>query len=591
MFKNIFQSLSDKQIHIVVLAGIVLLFILALLPQSFIWIFIKIIFFLALISFVILQYQGITEDENPEDKQEQDFEELGNIRQDWLQIENDQDVEELFQKFLEDTISLVKKVLVSNTVILLFANFKKKEFTVRHRISDHQESVNPQNSIDIYKGLPSLVLRNRTPLIENHLPDGPEILPYYKPGENPSRSFIGIPVYYKDIIIGVLCADSSVEEAFSNDDLEIMKHFGQLISVQLFGSNKLYEYESENWLANILFDVSQQMNRVQSVEELWSYLLRKLPEVIPCDRISISRKQNEKQGQIIALQGGTGNLKPGRMFSLSEGIVGWVMRKNQTLLVDDFAAKENYVPRFGTNETPSKEYLSLLALPIAVDKKIIAVLCLESCRPRNFKEQHKRILQTICNQAANMYLITQTLDRLKSMNYRDPDTKLENLNAFKFVFPRELRKSTRMEYQMNLLFMKLYFQTKEDNQEIQVKTLNEFLSLVLPNLPESDYIFQLYPETFVVICSPSDEEGISKLAKKIMTKIMEKKIWADGQVFDFYVNLGIVPASYLNENIDSMVQLGDASIKLSRLKGPNKVIIYQEPEEDTDENLQDAFIN
>ncbi len=586
MFKDIFQSLSNKQNYLAILVGVVLLFVFALLPQSLTWIFIKVVFFLALISFIILQYQGIPDDENLEDELEQDFEELGNNRHDWLQIENDQDVEELFQQFLENTISLIKKVLVSNTVILLFANYKKKEFTVRHRISDSPNSINPQNAIDIYKGLPSLVLRNRTPLIENHLPGGPEILPYYKSGENPSRSFAAVPVYYKEVIIGVLCADSGVEEAYSNEDLEILKHFGQLITVQLFGSNKLYEYESENWLANILFDVSQQMNRVQSVDELWNYLLQKLPEIIHCDRISISRKLNEKQGQIIALQGGTGNLKPGRLFSLSEGIVGWVMRKNQTLLVDDFASKENYVPRFGANETPSRQYLSLLALPIAVDKKIIAVLCLESYRLRNFKEQHKRILQTICNQAANMYLTTQTLDRLKSMNYRDMDTKLENLNAFKFIFPKELKKSSRMDYQMNLLFMRLYFQLKEDDHEIHVKTLNEFLSLVLPNLPESDYIFRLYPETFVVLCAPSNEQGARSVADKIMNKIIEKKIWAEGQVFDFYVNLGIVPASFLIEDVNQIIQLGDASIKQSRLRGPNKVTVYQELQEDEAGRIQ-----
>ena len=84
--------------------------------------------------------------------------------------------------------------------------------------------------------------------------------------------------------------DSEVEEAYSNEDLDILRHFGNLITVQIFGSNKLYDYESENWLANVLFDVSQEMNQIQSVEELWGYLLRKLPDIIGCDRISISQK-------------------------------------------------------------------------------------------------------------------------------------------------------------------------------------------------------------------------------------------------------------------------------------------------------------
>ncbi len=96
---------------------------------------------------------------------------MGNIPQDWIKIANDQDVEELFQKFLDSSLQLVKRVLVSNTVILLFVNYSKKEFSVRHCISSNPDLMLPQNSFDIQKGLPSLVLRNRLALIENHLPE------------------------------------------------------------------------------------------------------------------------------------------------------------------------------------------------------------------------------------------------------------------------------------------------------------------------------------------------------------------------------------------------------------------------------------
>ncbi|MBN2365668.1 MAG: GAF domain-containing protein [Calditrichaeota bacterium] len=585
MFTDYFQRISEKNRYLIILVGTVLLFILALLPHSFGWIFFKVLFALALISFIILQYQTMLTEE-PGSEDELDLEETIQTRQDWLQIENDQDVEDLFQKFLESTLQLVKKVLVSNTVILLFANYNKKEFTIRYRVSDFPDVIIPQNNIDIYKGLPSLVLRNRNPLIENHLPDGPEILPYYKINENPSRSFAAVPIYFSDKIIGVLCADSGVEEAYSNDDLEILKHFGQLITIQLFGSNKLYEYESENWLANVLFDVSQQMNRIQSVHELWEYLVKKLPDIVPCDRISVSRKINEKQGQIVNIQGGTGNLKPAWLFSINEGIVGWVMRKNQTLLVDDFSQKENYVPRFGTSETPSREYLSLLALPLAADNKIIAVLCLESYRPRNFKEQHKRILQTICNQAATMYLTTQTLDSLKSMNYKDEETRIENMNAFRFILPKEIKRASRLGYPVNMIFIKLYYQAKENDPEIRVKTLQEFLSLVLPNLSDSDYIFRLLTDTFAVIRSSNNEQETLKVAEKIMNKLTEKKIWAEGQAIDFYVNMGILPKKFITDDVDSMIQLGDESIKNSRLLGPNKIAVYRQQTEDENRDIE-----
>jgi GAF domain-containing protein len=513
----------------------------------------------------------------------------GQIEQDWLKIENDQDVEDLFQKFLEDTLQLIKKVLVSNSVILLFANYEKQMFVVRHKITDYPDVFSPQNSFSIDKGLPSLVLRNRTPLIENHLPTGQEIIPYYLKDNNPSKSFAAVPIYYKDHIIGVLCTDSGVEEAFSNDDLSILKNFGNQIMLQLFGSNKLYEYESENWLVNILFEISQDLNQVQSVEALWKYLMQKIPEVIGCDRISISRKLNEKQGEILDIAGGTGNLKSGKIFAVNEGIVGWVIRKNQAILVEDFSQKENYVPRFSSNETPARDYFSLLALPIANNRNLIGVLCMESNRPRNFKEQHKRILQTICNQAANMYLTTHTLDQLKQINYRDLDTQLENINAFRFVFPKEFNRAHQLKYEISLLFVKCYFQLKEDDHDLSVRTLQEFLSLLLPQLNKSDYIFRLSPDTFGIVITSQGERKILEFGEKIIFKIRDKKIWADGEAFDFYAILGLVTSEFLSEDLDNILKLGEKTIKHARLKGPNQIMNYRNVLED--ENKADRQLD
>ena len=586
MIIDFIQSLPTRTKYLIIISWVVLLFLVSLFPQTILLTILKILIFFAVVSLLFLMYQRNWGEELDEEDDLLESEE--EIEQDWLKIENDQDVEDLFQKFIEDTLQLVKKVLVANSVVLLFANYQKKIFTIRHRITDFQEQFIGQNHFSLDKGLPSLVLKNRTPLIENHLPEGPEILPYYKKEENPSKSFAAVPIYYKDYIIGVLCADSGIEESFSNDDLTILNHFGNLIKLQLFGSNKLYEYESENWLANILFEISQELNRVQSVGELWNYLLKKVPDVINCERVSISKKISDKQGEIIDLAGGTGNLKSGRTFDLKEGIVGWVMRKNQPLLVEDFSHKENYVPRFSSNETPAQNYLSLLALPIANNQHIIGVLCMESYRPRNFKEQHKRIMQTICNQAANMYVTTHALDQLKRMNYKDLETQLENINAFRLIYPKEYNRAIRLKYELSILFIKCYFQTKEDDKDLHKNTIGEFLSLLLPQLNNSDYIFRLSSDVFALVISAKNEREIRELGDKILYKVKEKRIWADGEAFDFYINLGIVGSEFLSTEMDSVLKNGDKTIKQARLKGPNTLISYRnvlDEEQKTDKQL------
>ncbi len=577
MFENLLGTFTSKYGYLAILTGIVFLFILGFLPSSPVWIFIKVIFFFAFISFVYINFHNILEKRPPEEGGDA-FPEMEEENQDWLQIQNDQKVEETFEKFLDSTLQLVKRTLVSDTIVLLFANYSKKIFTIRHRVSDSGEHFINQNSFDILKGLPSLVLRNRTPLIENHLPEGNEILPYYKNGENPAKSFAAVPIYFQDLIIGVLCADSAVEEAYSNEDLDILNQFSRLITYQLIDSNKIYEFETENWVVNILFEISQEMNHLRTPDELWNYLIQKIPQVIQCDRISIAGKVDGEYGKIIRLEGGTGNLKKDKRFSLKDGIVGWVIRKNQSLLVEDFSTKENYVPRFSADESPAKQYFSLLSVPVANNSDVLGAICLESNQTKNFNDQQKRILQTIANQAATIFMTARTVSELKTYNFRDSQTQLANINAFKFIMPKEIQRATQLKQNLHLLFFKLYFQLKENDARLFSDTINEFLSLALPEISETDYIFHLFADTFAIATALEGNE-IKKRVERLLRKIQEKKLWSDGQAYDLYVSMGLLPHQFMTTEVDEVLSLGEAAIKQARLKGPNNFSIYSENEE------------
>lgn len=580
MLNSISRILASRYIYISILVGIVVLFIFGFLPSGTGWVIIKTIFFLALLSLAYLHFQSTQESEEDGDFEES-VPELQEGQQKWFRMETDQGVEAVFETFLQHNLHLIKKVLVSDSIVLLFANYSKKQLTIRYFVSDNESKFIQGKSFDILKGLPSLILRNRTPLIENHLPQGNEILPYYQSAENPSISFAGVPVYFNDLIIGVLCADTGVEGAYSNEDLDILKNFANLIAVQIANSNKLYEYETENWVVNLLLETSREMNEIVSVDALWHYLTGKIPGVVSCDRISISRKQNEQEAEIVAIEGGTGNLKPGMNLSLSEGIVGWVMRKNQSLLVEDFSSKENYVPRFAAKETPAKDLFSLLAVPMANKKEVIGVICVESYQPGNFKDQHKRILQTIANQATTVYLNARTVDNLKLLNFKNTQSNLENLNAFRFLLPKEIKRGKKFNLSLNLLFLKVYFQTKEDDYRLHQEAIREFLNLLLPDLPETDYIFHLYPDTFAITTVEQEGYKIQTLAERLIQKVNQKKVWGNGQVFDFYVSLGLVPGEFMTSDVDEIVERGLSAVKRARLKGPNQTAVYSNSDSNT----------
>jgi GAF domain-containing protein len=573
MVENFVKTISEKYRYLSIIIGILILFLTIFLPNSFLWIFIKIIYFITLVSLVYLIYH--TEDEILEEginsQPDWDIE-----KQEWLQIENEQDIEAIFEKSLNDILLLIKKVIVSDTVILLFANYSKEIFTIRQKISDKNDLLIKTNSFPISKGLPGIVLKNRSPLIENHLPSGKEIVPYYDQDSNDLKSFAAVPVIFNNYIIGVLAIDSNIEEAYSNEDLELLKYFCNLISTQLINSNKLYEYETENWVANILFDVSQGMNSIRATNSLWDFLLEKIPQVIESERISISLKTDDREGEIIRIEGGVGNLTMGKIFPLNEGIVGWVIRKNQSLLVEDFASKEKYVPRFINDETPAKDYFSLLSVPLSRGKDVIGAICLESIRPNNFKDQQKRILKTISNQAANVYTTAKSIEQMRKLSFKDNQTNLENRNAFQLIFPKEIQKAKLHNYDLFLIVLKAHFNLREETSSRYHQTIKELLSFVLPKLQPTDYIFRLEKDVFAILTVKTGIIEIKKLTKHLFQQINEKKIWSSGEARDVYINIGILSSKDINSDIEETLKLIQLTIKLAEAQGPNSVSIYNE---------------
>ncbi|GAB4340249.1 MAG: hypothetical protein Kow0037_25940 [Calditrichia bacterium] len=547
--------------------------VLFLLPQNIVT---QLLFFLSLLIVALVLWGKFGS--GGEDTERPDAEELPEIeeqQQTWLQISAEQSVEEVFEGFLANTLALAKRVLVSDSVVLLLANYTKKQFNIRYKLTDKGNDFIQQSHFNIMKGLPSLVLRNKSALIENHLPQEGDLLPYYQMDKSAARSFMGVPVLFNDIVVGVLCADAGVEEAYSNDDLEILKGFGNLIAAQVLNSNKLYEYEARNWVGKTLYQFSREMNTLKTVEDLWDYLTRKVPKIFECDRVSIAGKISNETGMIYRLEGGTGNLKVGKQFALTEGIVGWVLRKNQALKVEDFSSKENYVPRYLADETPAHQYLSLLAVPISTGDEIIGALCIESYRRNAFSEQQKEMLQTIANQAAIIHYTVRMLDHLKQFSFREEETQLLNENAFRYLLPREISRVENAKEQLSLLFMKIYFQVKEDDPVIYQKTTEDFLSLVLPKVTKSDYIFRLYSDLFVVTSAQKNRDELEKWIQGLLDTVAQKKIWAEGQAFDFYVSIGVVKKSDLTEDVDALINSGIAAVQASRLKGPNKFAYFE----------------
>ncbi len=97
-----------------------------------------------------------------------------------------------------------------------------------------------------------------------------------------------------------------------------------------------------------------------------------------------------------------GERRPEMVFDVGEdgGIVGWMRRTGQPLLVRDFQTEMETLPahpRYISDDAPR----SAVFVPLIAGETVIGAMAIQSHRPAAFTENHQRILSIIANQAAS----------------------------------------------------------------------------------------------------------------------------------------------------------------------------------------------
>lgn len=488
-------------------------------------------------------------------------------------INLEDDVETHFEQFLKTLFPVIKDTTVAQTVVLLMINFSKKKFYIRHKLTDAPDDFCHDAFLELAGGMPGLVLKKKESIIEGTLPDNEQLLPYYQTDNLPAKSFIGAPIFFDNHLIGVLCCDAKPEQAFGEADLALLEEYARLVSIQLVGSNKLYEYEAENWNTRLLYEFSRGILGLNSSEQIWSYLVEQITAVFHPERFVVSARKDESSAEVVFLSGAANGIKVGQVFAVDEGLIGWVFRKNQSMLVQDFSSKKNYIPRIALNETQVPEYKSLLAVAVCRENKSEYVISLESSKKEAFTEQHKKILETMAYQISSFLEKAAILEALDQQNLFDHDTEVGNRRALLRALDQELSRAGEFDKSFCLQAIKIRSDRKLE-PEIYSQVAKEFVSFVLPLLAPINYIFRLEEKVFVILWPErSLQESLPRM-EAFLEALRNRKPWANGLVESLHVFTSVVEYPMETENSEQLLEKLVEALRLAEIKDTNEIEIY-----------------
>lgn len=206
------------------------------------------------------------------------------------------------------------------------------------------------------------------------------------------RSFVAVPLYRGERLLGALAMGSDAVESFRVSHQDFLQRCGdiliQVMSVCHAGLNE----EMKNRFHQILDELESTLAGAQSADEAATFFSKVLKRVISFDRFSLSFRKDEK-GWIQFAEGIPDGMGKGVPFPLDEGLNGWVMKRNQPLLIENIV-EGNYIrPRYYQNENQAHGIHTYMGFPLGSGEKAWGCVSIESRNPNQFGKRQKELVE------------------------------------------------------------------------------------------------------------------------------------------------------------------------------------------------------
>jgi len=167
-----------------------------------------------------------------------------------------------------------------------------------------------------------------------------------------------------------------------------------LFGLQLEGNRKEERLKSEQLGRELLYQTGKVLASSLELSEVLEVIMDALKVLIPYDAAGVFLINKQRQEvEEIATRGYDPSLESDLKVKIGQGLIGWVAKTGQPVIVPDVRQDSRYV-------NARLETRSEMVVPITSGERVIGVFNLESDLPNAFREEDLRLLADFAAQAA-----------------------------------------------------------------------------------------------------------------------------------------------------------------------------------------------
>lgn len=483
-----------------------------------------------------------------------------------------------FEYFLSRVLMVIRSVTNTRTAAFLLINAEKGELILESYVTDVQESITPKHKLQYGNDIISQIYTHKKPEILTDINPAAELdlVPYYTRPVGIS-SFIGVPVFYNNAVIGVLCADTNVPDAYDSFSVNFFGHFTKLISALVQSYTNKYDLLQDSRTLNAINNLRDIMTDMsKNLDDIVEALVESISTIFDYKTIGVCAfEESQNAWHIRAIRSKDESYKKLLNYPvhLDKALIGKSIMLNKTLLVSPLAGNET---RVFNNEPEGKGgFFAGIPIPLRSINSTFGALFVEGSNPGSITSIDLGIMETLCDHAGSNIEKMHFIDMLQSGAMYDNATGMLTPSAFYQRLEEEMNRSSDFKTPFTLcLFQIDKYQSfdPEMYQDRMEKVLMHVFDKVKKLVRPYDLFGRADVNTFAIVLIGARLDNAQVWAEKLRHLIASSVLEIDGKKFNVTISQGIA-YSEKTDTTDALIANSRKALNIA-LEKSNSVMSF-----------------
>ncbi|MES2765308.1 MAG: GAF domain-containing protein [Bacteroidota bacterium] len=479
-----------------------------------------------------------------------------------------------FDHLLSRVLMVIRSVASARTAAFFWVNPDKHELVLESYISDAGEIFSAgRRKYPISNDVISQIATHGRPEILTEIQASAELdlLPYYTKSAG-TLSFIGVPVFFNNSVVGVLCADSTEIDAYDSITVGFLGHFTKLISGLVQSYTGKYDlFQSARTLEAINDFRSLISNPHCRVQDICSAIVESASHITEYFTLGVCNFDEARGAwhvcDIRMSDTSVTNLT-GVAIPLEGTLLGQTILTGQT---NPGTPIQPNIARIHPHE-PAANSGYFVAVPLKSASHNYGALFIEANSP--VTAQDISVLETLGEHAGTIIEQIRFADMLQSHSLVDDSTGILNQSAFFQRISEELVRAGDFGIPLTLCLIHIdKYSSIEMSPDTTEIIMHHVLALVQKYIHPYDVIGRLDATTLGVGISGAKNQQAQMWGERIRKETASSVVDIHGKRMTVTISIGIAEALPKADSVDTLIQNAHKVLQLSSQK-TNAVTVF-----------------